>query len=525
MFSVKKIDCISYTDQMPGTSGLRKKVKVFQQENYLQSYIQSVFNSIDIKNKSIIIGGDGRYYNKEAIQIIISMAIANGVSNIMVAQNGLLSTPSASHIIRKYNLDYGIILSASHNPAGINGDFGVKINGSNGAPIGVSITNKIYNATKDIKYYSILENFSLDLSEIITYEVLSTKISIIDTIKDYSDLMEEIFDFSSIENMIKSNRNNFIFNAFYGITSPYAVEIFKNRLGLSDNVLLNAESKEDFGNLIPDPNPVSAIDFVNIIRNKKDVDLGFACDADGDRNFIFSKKHFLEPSDSLAILLSHINTVPFYKNKVYGVARSKATSKAVDLVAKDMNINSYIVPTGWKFFSNLLDSNKITLCGEESFGTGSIHIREKDGIWAILFWLHILSITKKSVDELIEELWDKYGRVYFTRLDYENLSKEQADTMLNNLKSTCNFENFTYEDPVDGTISDNQGIIIAIDDNTEIIVRVSGTGTFGVTIRAYIHKHELSKNKLHLDKSIYLESLRNQLTSFWGIQILPTTIV
>jgi phosphoglucomutase len=538
MYTIINVPCQNYQDQNPGTSGLRKKIKVFQQQHYLQSYTQAIFNAIEIAGKSIVIGGDGRYYNKEALQIIVAMLIANGAAKVFITQEALLSTPAASNIIRKYKLDFGIILSASHNPAGPNGDFGIKLNGSNGAPAGVNLTKAIYEETLKLKEFKTIDNFNIDISKLGETKALNTNIMVIDAIKDYVELMAEIFDFELISKYIKTNKFKFLFNAFYGITSPYAKEIFINRLGLSEEYLTNNVSKEDFGGLIPDPNPITAKEFVAKVRSDKNITLGLACDGDGDRNFIFSHKHYLEPSDSLALILEHANLLPYYAGKVYGVARSKATSSAVDLVAKKLGIHTYIVPTGWKYFSNLLDAKKITLCGEESFGTGSNHVREKDGLWAVLCWLNIIAATGKSLDDLIHNMWEKYGRVYYTRYDFENIDSNTASNMLHNLRGNTiksvgkeikpgfillKANDFEYTDIVDGTKVDKQGFVITFSNGAEIIIRTSGTGTQGVTIRVYIH--QLENKNIFMNKSEYLDDLVNVFYYLLADKIKPTMIV
>ena len=535
MVKILHIQTSAINNQNPGTSGLRKKTIQFKEKNYLQNYIQAIFNATDIKNKSIIIGGDGRYFNLDAIQIIISQAIANSVSKIYVAKDGFLSTPAASNIIIKYKLDYGIILSASHNPGGINGDFGIKLNGSNGAPASQILGEAIYLESQKINEYKILDDLKLDISQIKTYKILNTSIEVIDGIKDYVLMLKEIFDFNIISNYLHSKNKKIVFNSFCGISGPYAKAIFVNELKLPQSWLLNNEVKKDFGNLIPDPNPHSAKNFMEDLYKDNEAMLGCACDADGDRNFIFSKNNILEPSDSLAIILQYAHLIPYYKN-IFGVARSKPTSGAIDLVAKEKNIPLFITPVGWKFFANLLDNNLITFCGEESFGLGSSHIREKDGLWAIIFYLHIMAITNKSLDELINDLWKKYGRFYFCRQDYENLDSSLANKILDNLQNNSQIqigktlynhilqsvENFEYTDITNNTKFQNQGLILNFN-NASVVIRASGTGTSGSTIRIYYSQYE--KNDINQNKHIFLQNLKNYIEQIININLQPNVVV
>lgn len=533
---IKKIAIQHFDTQKPGTSGLRKKTKEFIQEGYIESYLQSVFNAISVDNKSFVIGGDGRYYNNIALKKIIPIAIANGAKKIYVAQNCLLSTPAISNFILTYKLDFGIMLSASHNKGGIDGDFGIKVNMSNGAPASVDITNKIYAETLKVVEYSTLESFDIDISKEGISKWRNTEVEVIDGVKDYANKMEEIFNFPEIKTYL--SKNNIAFNGFCGVTGVFANEIFGNRLGVDKKYLLNTESKEDFGGLVPDPNPVTARDFIDYVKASADISLGLACDADGDRNMIFSKKHNLEPSDSLALILKYSHFVDYYKVKIYGVARSAPTSKAIDLVAKNMGVDCYIVPTGWKFFGNLLDAKKITFCGEESFGTGSNHSREKDGIWALLFWLNIIALSGKNLDEIIENFWKEYGRVYFTRHDLENLTDEIAKSLLSNLENNAkantgnvffgeykveNVENFSYTDITNAESISNQGLIIKFNKNAEVMIRTSGTGTSGATIRLYLTKYE-SEN-IFLEKAEYLKDFVEAFYRLLGGDIKASMIV
>lgn len=537
MFRVLSKKSKPFTDQQPGTSGLRKKTKVFLQENYRENYIQAIFNTLGIRGKRIVIGGDGRYLSKETVIMVIAMAIANKAQEVLVALDTYLSTPAASVVIRKCNLDYGIILSASHNPGGIEGDFGIKVDNGNGAPLGLQLSEQIYQQSLKINNYSILENFSLNLHTTKIETCLNTKVNVINVVKIYSRTLSTIFDFNLIKNYIVENRLNFIFNAFNGVSGPYAYEIFHKELGIAKDNLLNIIPREDFGGLVPDPNPVTAQEYVNYIFSLPKVDLAAACDADGDRNMIITDKYCIEPCDSLAIIAQYIKQFSFYKD-IKGIARSMPTSYAVDLVAKDLNLDLYIVPTGWKYFSNLLEKGKISLCGEESFGTGSSHIREKDGLWAILFWLNIMALTKKSANTLQEELWLKYGRVYFTRYDYNDLPIDKADQILSNINNKAQeflneviyenliitkFYNFNYKDPIDNSYSENQGIVLELNNGANIIIRLSGTGTQGKTIRIYMYN--LEKENIYLNKKLYFVPLSNVFSKLLYSDVKPDLII
>ncbi len=536
---IKKIAIKHFSNQKPGTSGLRKKTKEFMQEGYVESYIQSVFNSIDVLDKSFVIGGDGRYYNSIALKKTIAIAITNNVKNIYIAKNGLISTPAISNFVLKYKLDFGIMLSASHNPAGIDGDFGIKINTSNGAPANLDVTNKIYEESLKISEYSILDNFDIDLSKEQKLKILNTEILVFDGVIDYANKMEEIFDFKSIKELLKKDDFNIAFNGFYGVTGIFAKEIFGNRLGIDKKYLLNVDSKEDFGGLAPDPNPVSAKAFLDYVANNPTLCLGLACDADGDRNMIFSKRYNLEPSDSLAIMLEYSHLIDYYKD-IKGVARSSPTSSAVDLVAKELGIDCYCVPTGWKFFANLLDNDKITFCGEESFGTGSCHSREKDGIWSLLFWLHIIAKSNKSFDEILESFWDKYGRVFFSRHDIENLKDGFANilvsTLENNAKNNIDkifygdykvesVEHFSYTDITNNETVSDQGLVIKFNKQAKVVVRISGTVTSGGIVRLYLTKYCDIAEQTHLKKDKYLKSFADALYSLLGYDIKPSMVV
>ena len=490
-----------YTDQKMGTAGLRRKSKIVMQEHYIENFIQSIFNVIgNLQDKVFLVGGDGRFYNDVAIQKLIKIAAANGVKKLVVAKNGFTSTPAGSVVIRKHHLNGGFILSASHNPGGENGDFGIKYSNESGGQVPSSVTDEIYAQTKTIKEYKICDGADIDISKLGVQLYHNTEIEIIDPIKDYVELMQQIFDFKQIKTLF-TNGFTMRFDAMNAITGPYAVEIFENILGAKSGSVVNATPQPDFGGLHPDPNLVYAKELVDFMFSDKAADFGAANDGDGDRNMILGKSFFVTPNDSLAIITDNFKLVPYYKNGIYGVAKSAATSTAVARVAKNHNIGYYEVPTGWKYFVNLMDSNRITFCGEESFGTGSSHIREKDGIWAVLFWLSIIASTGKNVEEITTEHWKKYGRSYYIRFDFEGIETDVADNLMNDLEySLPSLKNkvygdfiikdatpFIYNDPVDGSTTKN-GLIIYFTDGSRIVYRLSGTGSSGATIRVYLER-------------------------------------
>jgi len=499
------VQTVPFNDQRPGTSGLRKKVRQFQQPHYLENFIQSIFNSRrELRGGSLVVGGDGRFYNRQALQIIIRMAAANGVKKILVGQGGILSTPAVSCIIRKYRLNGGIILSASHNPGGPEGDFGVKFNGGNGGPAPAQVTEAIYQESLKISCYQIMDAVDdIDLDCIGNGTMGNMQWEVIDPVSDYLELMEQLFDFDRIAARLKSNSFRMIYDAMNAVTGPYAVAIFNRRLRAPAGSLQDCTPLEDFGGLHPDPNLEYAQKLVKVMFGDHPPDFGAASDGDGDRNMILGRRFFVTPSDSVAILAANAHLVPGYGEGLAGLARSMPTSAALDRVAEMLGISCYETPTGWKFFGDLLDAGKVSICGEESFGTSSNHIREKDGLWAVLFWLNILAVTGKSVQETVESHWKQFGRNYYTRHDYEGIDPEAAQELMEDLRSTFpslpgsrygsytveQADDFSYKDPFDGSVTEHQGIRILFAGGSRIVCRLSGTGTQGATLRVYIEKY------------------------------------
>jgi phosphoglucomutase len=519
--SVRTISTTAFTDQKPGTSGLRKKVPAFQKPNYLENFVQSIFDSIAAPaGSTLTVGGDGRYYNREAIQIILKMAAASGFGRVLVGQGGILSTPAASCIIRKYQTFGGIVLSASHNPGGPDGDFGIKYNIGNGGPAPEKVTEAIFARSKAITEYRILDAEDVALDVIGETRLGDMTVQVIDPVGDYADLMESLFDFGAIRTLL-SGGFRLKFDAMHAVTGPYAKEIIERRLGAPAGSVMNAVPLPDFGNGHPDPNLTYAHELVEIVYGNNAPDFGAASDGDGDRNMILGKGFFVTPSDSLAVLAANATLAPGYKNGLAGIARSMPTSAAADRVAQALGIPCYETPTGWKFFGNLMDAGKVTLCGEESFGTGSDHVREKDGLWAVLFWLNVVAARKQSVEAIVREHWAKFGRNVYSRHDYEGIPTEAANGVMKLLHDSfasltgaqlgsykvlfC--DDFSYTDPIDGSVSTGQGVRIGFTDGSRIVFRLSGTGTEGATLRIYLEAYEPDVAKHHLDAQVALAEL------------------
>jgi phosphoglucomutase len=530
--SILTVDVTPFQGQKPGTSGLRKKVTVFQQPHYLENFVQSLFNALgDVKGRIFVIGGDGRFYNQEAIQTILKMAAANGVGHVIVGRDGLLSTPAASCIIRKFRADGGIILSASHNPGGADGDFGIKFNTANGGPAPEKVTDEIYHHTRMIRSYRIMEAADVPLSRDGDTSLARMKISIIDPVQDYAALMETLFDFGRIQDLFASGLFNMCYDAMHAITGPYAYDIIERRLGAPPGTVINGIPLTDFGGGHPDPNLTYAHELVEIMNGPTAPDLGAASDGDGDRNMILGKQFFVSPSDSIAILAANAHHVPGYREGLAGVARSMPTSCALDRVAQELGIDCYETPTGWKFFGNLLDAGKITLCGEESFGSGSDHVREKDGLWSVLFWLNIIAAREQSVEQIVRDHWARFGRHFYTRHDYEQIEDAVADEMIKELRAKIPTlqgktagtrrivlsDDFSYTDPIDNSTSDRQGLRIIFDDGARIIFRLSGTGTEGATLRIYIEQYVAETEMHYRDTQEVLGDLITLANSLCGI--------
>uniref|UniRef100_A0A8D8PV19 phosphoglucomutase (alpha-D-glucose-1,6-bisphosphate-dependent) n=1 Tax=Cacopsylla melanoneura TaxID=428564 RepID=A0A8D8PV19_9HEMI len=549
-----------FEGQKPGTSGLRKPTKTFELEHYTENFIQATLTALGDKlaGSVIVVGGDGRYFGDVAVGKIIRIAAANGVSKLIVGQNGVLSTPAVSALIRKHGVTGGIVLTASHNPGGPDADFGIKFNTSNGGPAPDGVTENIYKITTQLKSYNIVPNLKVDISAIgqTCYEVdgKQFQVDVIDSVEVYLSLMKEIFDFPKLKALIKgsSGRPGFkvLLDSMHGVTGPYVKQIFLEELGAQSDNAVNTTPLPDFGGHHPDPNLTYAADLVQAMK-QGDFDLGAAFDGDGDRNMVLGKKaFFVTPSDSLAVLAAHLECIPYFrKTGVKGYARSMPTGAAVDRVAKALNKELFEVPTGWKYFGNLMDAGRLSLCGEESFGTGSDHIREKDGIWAVLAWLSVIEHTGKSVEEILNTHWKQYGRNYFTRYDYENCESEACNQMMEELEkkvtgagfkgvilsaggqsfTVAGADNFEYTDPIDGSVAKKQGIRVLFTDGSRLVYRLSGTGSSGATVRLYVESYTPVTGSIDADAQVALKPLvqvaleLSQLPQFTG-RDAPTVI-
>ncbi|KZV96788.1 putative PGM2-phosphoglucomutase [Exidia glandulosa HHB12029] len=512
--NIQVVSTKPFDGQKPGTSGLRKRVKIFQQEHYTENFVQAIFDSIQPEGFTLVVGGDGRFFSKPAVQKIISIAAANGVKKLIIGKEGILSTPAGSNVIRKYKANGGILLTASHNPGGPENDFGIKYNVSNGGPAPENVTDKIYEKTKTIKEYKLVEGPEVDLAELGTKHFAGVEIEIIDPVKDYLELLETIFDFPLIKSFLHGpSGQKVLFDGLNGVTGPYAKAIFVDALGLPESSCQNCVPLPDFGGGHPDPNLTYAHTLVEAVE-KDQIPFGAASDGDGDRNMIYGAGAFVTPSDSVAVIADWAHVIPYFKGGVKGLARSMPTSGAIDYVAKAKGVEFFEVPTGWKFFGNLMDAGRLSICGEESFGTGSDHIREKDGLWAVVAWLNILAAANKEkpgtkINDLLLEHYKKYGRSFFSRYDYEEVSSEDANKMVAALNDAIKDQSlinssydsstgefvvgesfiFDYTDPIDGSVSKNQGQVLRFKDGSRVVFRLSGTGSQGATVRLYVERY------------------------------------
>lgn len=516
---MQTVSTVPFGDQRPGTSGLRKRTAVFRTPHYLENFVQALLDVAALgPDETLIVGGDGRFFNREAIAIILRMAAANGITRVLVGRDGLLSTPAASHLIRTRGSG-GIILSASHNPGGPDGDFGIKYNTANGGPAPEQFTNAVAKHAAELTSYRIADAESLSLHQE-ELSIDSMSVEIVDPVDDYARLMESLFDFDAIRALIASGFR-MRFDGMHAVTGPYAHRILEEMLGAPDGTVINGKPLPDFGGGHPDPNLTYAHELVEEMFGANALDFGAASDGDGDRNMILGKNFFVTPSDSLAVLAANATLVPGYAEGLSGVARSMPTSAAVDRVATALGIPCFETPTGWKFFGNLLDAGRITLCGEESFGTGSDHVREKDGLWAVLFWLNIIAVRKQSVEQIVREHWAKFGRNFYTRYDYEEIPTAAANGVMEHVRNQLQTlagqslagrtvalaDDFSYTDPVDGSVSSKQGLRVIFADGARIIFRLSGTGTEGATLRVYIESYEQDASRIDQDVQAALKPL------------------
>ncbi|MFP7569850.1 alpha-D-glucose phosphate-specific phosphoglucomutase [Marivita sp. S2033] len=523
--------CTPFDDQKPGTSGLRKKTRVFMQPGYVECFVQSIFNAIGgVAGKTLVIGGDGRFFNLEAIQTILCMAAANGAARAIVGQGGLLSTPAASHLIRKRGADGGLLLSASHNPGGVNADFGMKFNTPNGGPAPEAVTDAIFAETQAITSFKTVKSSDIDLNTLGETQLHATTIEIVDPVADYAALMQELFDFDAIRAWF-ANGKTMRFDAMHAVTGPYATTILQDMLGAPDGTVLNGVPSVDFAKGHPDPNPIWAKPLVDMVMADGAPDFAAASDGDGDRNMILGRGVYVTPSDSLAVIAANAHLTPGCAAGIKGVARSMPTSAACDRVAEALGVECFETPTGWKFFGTLLDAGRVTLCGEESAGTGSDHVREKDGLWAVLMWLNILAARDLSVKETLDGHWSTYGRNYYSRHDYEALDVAIANDLMADLTmdletlagqqfGACKVtyaDRFSYHDPVDGSVSHNQGLRINFDGGGRAVLRLSGTGTEGATLRVYLERYEPPEGDLGIDTQAALADLAEATAQICGL--------
>ena len=517
--------------QKPGTSGLRKKTAVFMGPHYLENFVQAIFDVVGAEGKCFVLGGDGRYFNDRAAQVILRMAAANGAARVIVGKGAILSTPAASHLIRLNQTDGGIIMSASHNPGGPDEDFGVKFNMPNGGPAPEGVTEAMYQRTTTLTEYRMLEAQDVDLSVVGRTHLAGMVVDVVDPVADYAALMESLFDFAAIRAMFAGGFRMRM-DSMCAVTGPYAVEILERRLGAAAGTCVNAVPLPDFGGLHPDPNPTWAKGLMDEMFSADAPDFGAASDGDGDRNMVVGRGIYVSPSDSLAVLAANAHLAPGYRVGLKGVARSMPTSAAVDRVAEALGIASYETPTGWKFFGNLLDAGRATICGEESFGTGSDHVREKDGLWAVLLWLNILAVRRESVAAVLSGHWGRFGRNYYSRHDFEAIATDKADAMMAALRASlpdlagkvvegltiAGADDFAYTDPVDGSVSQAQGVRILFQDGSRIVLRLSGTGTEGATLRLYLERYAAGPMGLDLDPQEALAGVIRAAHALAGIE-------